>query len=53
MVEVAMSKLQRTVMRSPKGVKFYAKHDSKGRFKDIVAYKKDYAKNMAKAKRKK
>ena len=45
--------IKRVVMRDSKGVKLYAVRDSKGRFKDIVAYKKAHKIDMEKTKKKK
>ena len=39
-------KARRTVLRSSKGKKLYAKRDRKGRFKDIQSYKRAHGSDI-------
>jgi DNA-binding protein HU-beta len=39
-------KARRTVLRSSRGKKLYAKRDRKGRFKDIQSYKRAHGSDM-------
>lgn len=43
---MAGKKQKRTVLRSSKGKKLYAKRDKAGKFKDIQSYKKAHGQDM-------
>ena len=43
---MADKKQKRTVLRSSKGKKLYAKRDKAGKFKDIQSYKKAHGQDM-------